>query len=132
MRISRSTGYALLAVGYIAQHQEQKIILSQSIAKEYDIPLEYLLKILQQLVRANVLRSKRGPRGGFSLAKSPKKITMLQIVEAVDGPMVSQLNLAEQTHGEKFSVKAEQAYEKAIAQARSVFEKAKLSDLMKA
>ena len=132
MRISRTTGYALLAVGYIARHQDQKLILSQDISNEYDIPVEYLFKILQQLVRANVLRSKRGPRGGFSLAKSPKKITMLQIVEAVDGPMVSQLNLAEQTHGEKFSVKAEQAYEKAIAQARSVFEKAKLSDLMKA
>ena len=65
MKISRSTSYALLAVGYIAQHQDKKIILSQSIAKEYDIPLEYLLKILQQMVKANVLRSKRGPRGGF-------------------------------------------------------------------
>jgi len=130
MKISRSTGYALLAVGYIAKHRDQKIILSQTISKEYDIPLEYLLKILQQLVRANVLRSKRGPRGGFSLARSTKKITMLQIVEAVDGPMVSQLDLAEQTHGEKFSVRAEKIYEKAIAQAKSVFEKAKLSTLI--
>ena len=40
MKISRSTGYALLAVGYIAKHQDQKIILSQTISKEYDIPLE--------------------------------------------------------------------------------------------
>ena len=131
MRTSRSTGYALLAVGYIAQHQDQKIILSQSIAKKYDIPLEYLLKILQQLVRANVLRSKRGPRGGFSLAKPPRRITMLQIIEAVDGPMTSQLNLAEHAGGEKFSAKAEQAYGKAIAQAKAVFEKTKLADLMK-
>ncbi len=131
MKISRSTGYALLAVGYIAQHQEQSIILSQNIAKEYNIPLEYLLKILQQMVRANVLRSKRGPRGGFSLAKSPKKITMLQIIEAVDGPMVSQLNLAEHAPRERFGIEAEKVYEKAIAQAKSVFEKAKLSDLMK-
>lgn len=130
MRISRSTGYALLAVGYIAKHQKQKIVLSQSISKEYDIPLEYLLKILQQLVRANVLRSKRGPRGGFSLAKSPQKITMLEIIEAVDGPMVGQLNLAEQTRGERFSVRAERTYEKAVAQARTVFVKAKLSNLI--
>ena len=65
MKISRSTAYALLAVGYIAQHHDQKIILSQTISKEYNIPLEYLLKILQQLVKANVLHSKRGPRGGF-------------------------------------------------------------------
>jgi len=130
MKISRSTGYALLATGYIAKHPEKKIILSQTISKEYDIPLEYLLKILQQLVRANVLRSKRGPQGGFSLARPTKKITMLQIIEAVDGPMISQLDLAEQTHGEKFSVRAERTYEKAIAQAKSVFEKAKLSNLI--
>jgi len=131
VKISRSTGYALLAVGYIAQHQDQKIILSQDISKKYDIPLEYLLKILQQLVRANVLRSKRGPRGGFSLARPPRKITMLQIVEAVDGPIINQLNLAEQAHGEKTSVRAEKAYTKAITEAKSVFEKTKLSELIK-
>jgi Rrf2 family protein len=131
MRISRSTGYALLAVGYIAQNQDKEVVLSQSISEKYDIPLEYLLKILQQLVRASVLRSKRGPRGGFSLAKPTKKITMLEIIEAVDGPMTGQLNLAEQTGGEKFSVRAEQAYEKAVAQARNVLEKAKLSSLIR-
>jgi len=130
MLISRSTGYALLAVGYIGQHKEKKIVLSQTISKEYDIPLEYLLKILQQLVRANVLRSKRGPRGGFSLAKPTKKITMLQIIEAVDGPMVNQLNLIEQAGRERFCVRTEKAYERAIAQAKSVFEKAKLSTLL--
>lgn len=130
MKISRSTGYALLAVGYIAQCNDQKIILSQDISKKYDIPLEYLLKILQQLVRANVLRSKRGPRGGFSLAGPAKKISMLQIVEAVDGPMNNQLSLAEQTRGEKFGARAEKVYKKAIAEAKSVFEKTKLSDLI--
>ncbi len=130
MKISRSTGYALLAVGYIAQNQKQGIILSQSISKKYDIPLEYLLKILQQLVKTNVLRSKRGPRGGFSLARPAKKITLLNIIEAVDGPMISQLNLVEQTGREKFSVKTEQIYERVIAQARSTFDKAKLADLV--
>jgi len=131
MRISRSTGYALLAAGYIAQNQQKEgIILSQSISKRYNIPLEYLLKILQQLVRANVLRSKRGPRGGFTLAKPAKKITMLQIIEAVEGPMINYLNLVEQARGVKFAVKAEQVYEKAIAQARSIFEKTKLADLL--
>ena len=132
MRISRSTGYALLAVGYIAKNQGKKTVLSQDISKEYDIPLEYLLKILQQLVRANVLNSKRGPRGGFSLAKPPKQITMLEMIEAVDGPMTGQLNIAEQANGEKFSVRFEQVYGKAVAQAKSILEKAKLSSLLQA
>ena len=132
MRVSRSTGYAVLAVCYIAKNQGSGsgVVLSQSVSKEYDIPLEYLLKILQQLVRANVLRSKRGPRGGFSLAKPTNKITMLEIIEAVDGPMSGELNLAEQAKGEKFSGKADAVYEKAIASARNVFNKAKLSALI--
>jgi len=130
MRISRSTGYALLAVGYLAQHQKEGITLSQDISKQYNIPLEYLLKILQQLVRANVLRSKRGPRGGFSLAKPTKKITMLEIVEAVDGPLTSTLDLQEHAPREKFGAACEKAYAKAVAQARAVFQKTKLSDLL--
>jgi Rrf2 family protein len=131
MRISRSTGYGLLAVGYIAQNQEKDgIILSQTISKRYNIPLEYLLKILQQLVRANVLRSKRGPRGGFNLAKPAKKITLLQVIEAVEGPMINYLNLTEQARGVKFASKAEQAYEKALSSARSIFEKTKIADLL--
>jgi Rrf2 family protein len=130
MKISRSTAYALLAVGYIAQHHDQKIILSQTISKEYDIPLEYLLKILQQLVKVNVLHSKRGPRGGFSMARPTKKITMLQVIEAVEGPMINQLSLTKHARREKFSVRVEQTYDKALGQARSVFEKTKLSDLV--
>ena len=130
MRVSRSTGYALLAVGYIAKNRGKGVVLSQSVSKEYDIPLEYLLKILQQLVRANVLRSKRGPRGGFSLAKPTNKITMLEIIEAVDGPLTGELNLSEQTGRDRYSAKAEQTYNKAISQARSVFQKAKLSTLL--
>ena len=130
MKISRSTGYALLAVAYVAKQQKHGIVLSQSISKKYEIPLEYLLKILQQLVRAGVLRSKRGPRGGFSLARPTKKITMLQIVEAVEGPMISQLNLAEHAGKEKFATRSEASYGKALAQARAVFDKTKLSDLL--
>ncbi len=131
MNINRSTDYALLAVGYLAKHQEKKIVLSDDISKKYNIPLEYLLKMLQQLVRANVLRSKRGPRGGFSLARPPKKINLLQIIEAVEGPMISNLNLEENVKGEKFCKQIERTYEKAITQAKNVFKNVTLSDLVK-
>lgn len=130
MRVSRSTGYALLAVGYIAKNQGDGVVLSQDISSQYDIPLEYLLKILQQLVRANVLRSKRGPRGGFSMAKPTNKITMLEVIEAVDGPLTGELNLTDQAGNDSYAIKAEQTYNKAIAQARSVFQKTKLSALL--
>jgi len=119
-----------MAAAYIAKNKDKGIILSQTISKEYNIPLEYLLKLLQQLVRVNILRSKRGPRGGFSMARPAKRISMLEIVEAVDGPLTGQLGLKEMAPREKFSTKAEKVYEKALAQSRSVLDKAKLSDLI--
>ncbi|MFH1370513.1 MAG: Rrf2 family transcriptional regulator [Planctomycetota bacterium] len=131
MKISRSTGYGVLAAGYIARHQKDGIVLSQTISKEYNIPLEYLLKIMQQLVRANILRSKRGPRGGFMLAKPTAKITLLEIIEAVDGPMASQLNLDEHSKRDKFTTRAEKAYAQGLDAARAVYQKTRLSDLLK-
>ena len=130
MKISRSTGYALVAVGYIAQHYKDGAVLAARVSKEYGIPLEYLLKILQQLVRADVLRSKRGPRGGFFLSRPAGEINMLQIIEAVDGPMLCHLHLAEQTNNARFSTKMETVCCKAINEAKSIYEKAKLSTLL--
>lgn len=130
MKISRSTGYALVAVGYIAQHYKESAVLAARISKEYKIPLEYLLKILQQLVRANVLRSKRGPRGGFFLARPAEEITMLEIIEAVDGPMSSHLHLAEQTDNCPFSLKMEAVCRQATQRSKEIFQNTKLSDLL--
>ncbi len=130
MKISRSTGYALVAVGYIAQNYQEGAVLAARVSKEYDIPLEYLLKILQQLVRANVLRSKRGPRGGFFLAHPAEEITLLQIVEAVDGPMISHLHLAEQTNSAPFSLKMETVCKSATEEVKKIYGAAKLSVLI--
>ena len=130
MKISRSTGYALVAVGFIAQHYLDGAVLAARVSKAYGIPLEYLLKILQQLVRANVLRSKRGPRGGFFLARVAEEITMLQIVEAVDGPMISHLHLAEQTKNEPFSLKMETVCRKATDEVKKIYNAAKLSQIL--
>jgi Rrf2 family protein len=130
MRITRSTGYALLAVGYVAKNQDEGLVRSENIAKQYEIPLEYLLKILQQLVRAKVLRSKRGPQGGFWLAKPTNKITMLEIIEAVDGALTGELNLTKQARNDKYGAKVQQTYSNAISRARSVLRKTNLSNLL--
>lgn len=130
MKVSRSTGYGIIAMGYIAKHKDKPIILSQDIAEQYNIPLEYLLKILQQMVRADILRSKRGPRGGFSLARSLNKISLLDVIEAVEGPMTAKLDLDEVAPRDKFAAKAEAIYGKALAQARAIFSKTKVTDLM--
>ena len=130
MKISRSTGYALVAVGYVAENCQDGPVLAARVSKEYGIPLEYLLKIMQQLVRANVLKSKRGPRGGFSLARDPKDISMLQVIEAIDGPLTRPLHMAKQTDSAGFSLKMESACKKATEKATEIYDKAKISDMI--
>ncbi|MHC4706285.1 MAG: RrF2 family transcriptional regulator [Planctomycetota bacterium] len=130
MRLSSSTKYALLAVGYVARSKGKKLVLSHNVAKEYDIPLEYLLKIMQGLVKVRILRSKRGPRGGFSLARPLSKITMLDVIEAVEGSMDVSLGLQENAPRDRFAVKAERAYDKVIAGTRTAFKNVKLSSLV--
>ena len=130
MKISKSTEYALLAAVHVAKNYKEGRVLSQQISKEFNIPLEYLLKILQHLVKANVLRSKRGPNGGFVLARDARKISLLQIIESENGPLVSQMNLSAHTN-KKFSKKIMATCDKAIGQARDVYAKTSLADVMK-
>lgn len=130
MKTSSATKYALLAVGYVAQHKDKNLVLSQHVAKAYDIPPEYLFKVMQSLVRVQILRSKRGPRGGFRLARPLSKITMLDVIEAIEGPMNISVALRENAPKDKFAANAERAYDKVIAGARTAFNKVKLSDLV--
>ncbi|MBN1126231.1 MAG: Rrf2 family transcriptional regulator [Sedimentisphaerales bacterium] len=131
MKISRSAGYGLMATGYIAQSQTDGLVLASRISKDYQIPLEYLLKILQNLVRAHVLRSKRGPHGGFCLARPAEEISILEIIEAVDGPIQSRLQLTELTKNAPFSLKMEQACSKAMQEMREVYDKARLAGMLR-
>lgn len=83
---STSCHYALQAMLYIAYHHSvDKNIELKQIAEEQDIPKHFLSKILQQLVRNDLLFSMKGPTGGFRLSRSPDQIILLEIVDAIDG-----------------------------------------------
>ena len=130
MKPSTYTKYAILAVGYVAQNEGKGLVLSQTISKDYGLPPEYLAKVMHDLVKTSILRSKRGPRGGFSLARPLSKITMLDVIEAVDGPMTVSIALEQHGQKDKFATKATKAYDKITAQTRSLFKKVKMSDLV--
>lgn len=83
---SASCHYGLQAMFYIATHcKEGCNIELKEIAAERDIPKHFLSKILQQLVRQKILCSMKGPHGGFRLNRDPAAITLIDIVEAIDG-----------------------------------------------
>lgn len=88
MKLTRASSYALHALSFMAQQKSYDTpVASHKIAEAKKIPERFLLKVLKPLVSARVLMSIKGPNGGYRLAKAPTDITMLEVLEAVDGPI---------------------------------------------
>ncbi len=82
---SRECEYALQAVLYLALQQEDGMTSIKTLTRKLDIPYHFLAKILQRLTKKGLLRSLKGPTGGFALALPAEQITLFHIIEAVDG-----------------------------------------------
>lgn len=89
MQITRQADYAVRAVLHLARNSDIRTSTS-IIAEEQKIPPSFLAKIISQLSIAGLLHTSRGARGGVTLAREAKDITLLEVVEAIDGPI--QLN----------------------------------------
>jgi Rrf2 family protein len=88
MQITRQADYALRAVIYLSQLAPDQRAATSQIAEVQSIPPSFLAKIVSQLSVAGLLQTSRGARGGVSLAKAPDEITVLDVVEAIDGPIL--------------------------------------------
>lgn len=83
LKISEAASIALHAMTYIAFHDETAS--TKNIAKNFGVSINHLSKVLQRLVKADLLKSTKGPLGGFELTKKCEDITFLEIYEAIDG-----------------------------------------------
>lgn len=90
MQITRQADYAVRAVLYLSRMGNSQRAATSTVAKEQNIPPSFLAKIISQLSIAGLLHTSRGARGGVTLAREPKEITLLEVIEAIDGPI--QLN----------------------------------------
>ena len=87
MQIPRKVDYGLRAVIYLSHQDPNRSCSIAEIAAQQGVPKKFLEKILQDLIRSGFVRSKRGPSGGYSLAKSPGDISFQDIIEALEGPV---------------------------------------------
>lgn len=87
MKLTRASSYALHAMVYLAAQKQPTPVASHVVAQARGIPERFLLKVLKPLVGARLLVSVKGPNGGYRLAKSPNEISLLEVIEAVDGPI---------------------------------------------
>lgn len=88
MQITRQADYAVRAVTFLARLGADHRAATSTIAQEQQIPPSFLAKIVSQLSVAGLLTTSRGARGGVSLARPPKEITLLEVIEAIDGPIL--------------------------------------------
>jgi Rrf2 family protein len=88
MQITRQADYALRAVIYLSRLGPEQRAATSQIAIDQRIPPSFLAKIVSQLSVAGLLQTSRGARGGVSLARAPQEISVLEVVEAIDGPIL--------------------------------------------
>src|SRR3954466_6541583 len=88
LRLSKKADYALIAMKHLARKTSGAPSTSaREIAEQYDIPIELLAKVLQRLVRTGLLVSTQGTRGGYTLSRPSRTISVVDIIQAIDGPV---------------------------------------------
>jgi Rrf2 family protein len=86
LRLSKKADYALLAMRHMAAHADRAALSARELAETFDIPPDLLAKVLQQLVRAKLLDSHQGIRGGYGLARPAAEMSVADVIRAIDGP----------------------------------------------
>ena len=88
MGLTRKAEYGIRGMLFLAKQQEGEYIMLDAISTEVDAPRPFLSKVLQALAKKGLIISTRGVGGGFCLARPPEQITLCEIVEAIDGPIM--------------------------------------------
>ena len=87
MEITQQADYAVRTVLDLALHAAEERVSSEEIAQRQSIPTPFLAKIVARLAAANLVQTQRGVNGGIRLARPAGEITLLQVIEAIDGPI---------------------------------------------
>ena len=88
LRFSKKADYALIALKDLASHPEGASSSAREIAERYDIPVELMAKVLQRLAKMGVVASHHGTHGGYHLARAANQISVADIIQAIDGPVL--------------------------------------------
>ncbi len=133
MKLTRGGEYGIRGVLYLAHQDNGKVSMLSAIAKAQDVPPRFLAKIFQALAKAGIVKSHRGAKGGFSLARMPADVTMKDVIEAIEGPIF--LNVCLMSPGECSRDKIcpmHTVWEEAQKKMMEVLGRANFADLAKA
>ena len=128
MKLSRTVSYAVQATVRLAEAETSRPIPCSKLAAEGKMPERFLLQILRHLVTHGILHSTRGVEGGYALVRSPDTISLLDIVEAIEGPLDATSDTGQNGPPEQ-EVLLREALGKVARAAREQMAAIKLSDL---
>lgn len=120
MRLTAKSEYGLLALIDLATSWEAGPVSARDIAKNRDIPPAFLEQLLATLRREGLVTSMRGARGGFALARNPREITALDIVEALEGPLAPTVCDSQSVCGREGACAAEPVWTRVSTALRAV------------
>jgi FeS assembly SUF system regulator len=103
LRLSKKADYALIAMKHLALKAGAPSTSAREIAEQYDIPIELMAKVLQRLVRAGLLLSTQGTRGGYTLGRLSSSISVADVIQAIDGPLTVTACSTEKVDCEQYS-----------------------------
>ena len=112
--ITTKSPYAVRALAELARSGAGPVPIGE-LARRRDIPVQFLEQLFATLRRAGILKSQRGVKGGYSFAREPSEVTVLEVVELLDGP---------------FGAGAESIFSDAAAAARAILQNATITDLV--
>ena len=98
LKLTKKADYGLISLRHLAAHRGERSASAKEMAEIYRIPVPVLAKVLQKLVREGLLLSEQGTNGGYRLARDPSTITALEVIRAMDGPVILTACFTE--HGE--------------------------------
>jgi Rrf2 family transcriptional regulator, cysteine metabolism repressor len=130
MKLSRTVSYAVRATLQLAQLSAQGPVPCSKLAADGKMPERFLLQILRNLVTHGILRSTRGVDGGYALVRPADQISLLEVIEAIEGPYDSALDVADGLT-EESQHKLQDALGQVTQSTRRQLESIKLSQLLK-
>ncbi len=95
MKLTTRSEYGLLALVYLARHESEGYISIDTIAKAQSIPPKFLEQLMLALKRAHFVRSTKGQHGGYALAKTPKQISLAEVIRLFDGALAPTESVSE-------------------------------------